>query len=365
MIRLHPARVHNERRMSSSGKSADPFRWGIVGTGTMARHFADDAGLAGMEIAGIVSRSPDRAEAFGTKHGGRAHTSIASLVEDPAVEAVYVATPNDRHFHDARETLLAGLPTLVEKPLATSAEEVEQLTETARFGGTLLMEGLWTRFLPSFEYLRTAIEANLIGKVRRVRAELAFDHSSTPERAVFDSGRGGGALLDLGIYPISLAIALFGTPSRIEGACQRSLGSVETSASVRLEFGDIVCDFECALDREGTNLFVVEGTTGSIVLQAPFIGARSVVRVSSNVPYTSLLTEGRTSVARAFRKLARTIPVPGIERRAMNFEGYGLSFEARAFAENVRGCEGAVAPHSLEDSLLAARVIDALRTPSG
>ncbi len=196
------------------------MNWGIMATATIAKTFARtimqmSAGQEGETLAAVGSRSMESARAFAAGYGiPRAHASYLDLVNDPAVDAVYIATPNSMHYENAMLCLNAGKHVLCEKPFTTNAEDAEKLYAYAEEKGLLIMEGLWTEFLPAYQKIRELIAGGAIGEVRHVRAEYGFVSRGARKDRKFDSSLAGGALLDVGIYNLGFLKMVFGEMSR-------------------------------------------------------------------------------------------------------------------------------------------------------
>lgn len=317
--------------------------WGIVGTGIIADHFASDLmHVEGLHLRGVVSRSVANAARFATQHGGTAYPDLASMLGDAAAGAVYVASPNDSHYRIAHSALAAGKSVLVEKPMAITSADVAQLAAFAAERRLFLMEGMWTRFLPAMDFVRRTVEAGAIGKVRHLRGELAFTRRYAPDSRFFDPLRGGGALLDLGVYLISLSLAFLGRPSDVRGNWTSAPNGVDLSAEIELDFGNARADLSCGFDRDGANLFVVEGSQGCLVLQPPFIGTRMIVETRHGAAYRLATIPGTSVAARAMRKAVRKVPLPGLRRHGFPYPGYGLHFEIAAAAKAI--ADGSIEP---------------------
>lgn len=191
---------------------APPVRWGVLGPGGIARTFTEAAheGTRSRVVA-VGSRSAERAADFAAHHGiERSHGSYEELVADPDVEAVYVASPHSEHHGHALLALRAGKPVLVEKAFTRSLRETEEVLEAAESVGRLAAEAMWSRYLPQYDVIRRTVEAGTLGEVVAVEA----DHGQLlwpdgPER-LSNPQLAGGALLDLGVYPISFADHVLG-----------------------------------------------------------------------------------------------------------------------------------------------------------
>ncbi len=197
------------------------FRWGILGTGNIASQFA--RGLAAVEDAELVavgSRTQQAADAFGDQFNAqRRYASYEALVADPNVEAVYISTPHPYHYQNAMLCLDAGKAVLCEKPFTINAGEAEQVIAKAREKRLFLMEGRSTRYIPAMVRVRQIVKSGMIGGLRMLTADFGFRAGFNPQHRLFNPDLGGGALLDVGIYPISLASILFGMqPTHISSA---------------------------------------------------------------------------------------------------------------------------------------------------
>ncbi|MBK9709935.1 MAG: Gfo/Idh/MocA family oxidoreductase [Kouleothrix sp.] len=213
------------------------IRWGILGTGRIAGVFAEGlAGLDDAELVAVGSRSAESAAAFGERYAvPRRHASYAALAHDPGVDVVYVATPHTLHRENTLLCLGSGKPVLCEKPFAINAAEAASMIAAARERGLFLMEAIWTRFLPHIVRLRELLAAGALGELRMLRADFSFRTEVDPRSRLFDPALGGGALLDVGIYPVSLASMLFGRPERI--ASMADLGTTGVDEQAALIFG--------------------------------------------------------------------------------------------------------------------------------
>jgi predicted dehydrogenase len=198
------------------------IKWGIIGCGSIANRFATSLQALGKGtlLAG-ASRTPGRAEAFAEAHGmERVYTHYESLVADPDVDAVYVATTHNFHFENVKLCLENGKHVLCEKPFTVNAAQAEELLALARTTGLFMMEAVWTRFLPAILELQQLLADGVIGQVRTVKADFSIDGlGMNTEHRLRNKALAGGSLLDLGIYPITFADIIFGAqPTRIQSS---------------------------------------------------------------------------------------------------------------------------------------------------
>ena len=205
--------VHLDSRLGS-GLMADTVRWGILATGKIAHTFARDLDLVpDTEIVAVGSRRAESAKAFSEEHTrgrARAHGSYEELVSDPDVDVVYVATPHALHLDNARIAFEAGKHVLCEKPLTLTTADAEQMVALARQHGRFLMEAMWMACHPVIRAVQARLQAGDFGTPRSLRAELGFVVEAPPTDRMLDPDLGGGALLDMGIYPLTFAHLMLG-----------------------------------------------------------------------------------------------------------------------------------------------------------
>ncbi len=216
------------------------IRWGVVGPGRIAEKVVEDfAVVEGARAVAVASRSLARAQDFAARHGlERAHASYAAILADPEVDVLYVATPHTSHAAIARAALQAGKALLVEKSFTATSAGALDVVELARSRGIFVMEAMWTRFQPAIVAVRETIASGAIGEVRCVQADLGVARAFDPEDRLFARELGGGALLDLGVYVVSFAQMLLGTPDRVDAIGSRFPTGVDAEASLLLGYAD-------------------------------------------------------------------------------------------------------------------------------
>lgn len=198
------------------------LRWAILATGGIAHAFATDLRAAGLDLVAVGSRSQDAADAFAAEFEvPRAHGSYEALVADPGVDIVYISTPHPMHADNAVLALEHGKHVLIEKPITLRAAEAERIRDLAVAKGLLAMEAMWTRYLPHMVRIREIIASGTLGEIRVVTADHTQKITADPAHRLNDLDLGGGALLDLGIYPISFAWDILGAPSGILASARR------------------------------------------------------------------------------------------------------------------------------------------------
>lgn len=336
------------------------FNWGIVGTGGIARQFAADLRLLpGARLASVCSRDEARAAAFAAEFGAvRTCADIEDFLADPNLDAIYIATPNSVHADQAIRAIEAGKPVLVEKPFATAAAEARRVATAAEACGVFAMEGLWTRFLPAVREAKCLVDEGRIGEVREIRAELAFRRTEAADGRLFRPEFGGGAALDLGVYPLSLAVHFLGRPTSVSGTSQVGPSGVDLRTEFRLGYPGAQANLSCGFDRDGDNRFIIVGSEGALRLEAPFLKAQRLTLFSRRSAEAALLGGGRSLLSR----VAARLPLPGREVRSFSFDGAGLRFEAEEVMRVVRSGGTQSADMPLADSVAVLEILDAVRS---
>lgn len=215
--------------------TAPALRWGVLGPGGIARSFV--AALhthTRSRCVAVGSRSSARAQAFAADVGADHALDYTDLVQHPDVEVVYVATPHSHHREHALLAIEAGKHVLIEKPWATSAAEATQIDRAAAAAGVFVMEAMWTRFLPGIDVLRQLLADGTLGEITTVLADHGQYFDPDPVHRLFNPDLAGGALLDLGIYPISLASMVVGTPDHVAAVGTPAFTGVDGQVSAVL-----------------------------------------------------------------------------------------------------------------------------------
>ena len=270
------------------------IRWGILGTGRIARAFAHAlADAPGAQLAGIASRSAAGADAFGKDFGldaARCHASYHALADDPDVDVIYIGTPHSRHAQDAAMCLNAGKHVLCEKAFAITHREAAAMVALAREKKLFLMEAMWTRYLPALTEARRIVAAGEIGTVQMVQSDLGFVTSVGEEHRLRNPELGGGALLDIGIYPLTVAAFFLGEIAAVHAVAELdSTGvDVQTAFSLRHKGGGL-SSCVCSLKARSPNETMISGELGHIRLHARAHHAQSLTVVLDGVSRTMQL----------------------------------------------------------------------------
>jgi predicted dehydrogenase len=246
-------------------------RWGIAATGGIAARFAQAVHETdGAELVAVASRTPERAAAFADEWNiPRRHGRYEDLAEDEGVDVVYVATPQSRHADDACLFLDHGKHVLCEKPLAMTEAEVLRMTSCAQLAGRFLMEAIWSRFLPAYETLWDLLATGHIGEPLLVEADFGFRMPVDAAHRLFDPARGGGALLDLGIYPLQLASLVLGPPDRVAASGHQGETDVDETVAATLHHpGGRLAVVKASIRVNLACTARIAGTEGSIELPA-------------------------------------------------------------------------------------------------
>ncbi|MGY1739192.1 MULTISPECIES: Gfo/Idh/MocA family protein [unclassified Blastococcus] len=216
------------------------IRWGIVGPGRIAESVLPDfVHVEGARVTAVASRSAERGADFARRHGiPRAHGSYAEILADPDVDVLYLATPHAQHAAVALAAIEAGKALLVEKAFTATPEGTAQVVAAARSAGVFVMEAMWTRFQPAVVALRDLVAEGAIGEVRSVQADLGVARVYDPADRLFALELGGGALLDLGVYVVSFAQMLLGTPDTVTVAGSTFPTGVDAEAALLLGYAD-------------------------------------------------------------------------------------------------------------------------------
>lgn len=194
------------------------IKWGIIGLGNIAHKFAKDLSqIEDAQLYAVASRSQEKADVFASEYQAeKAYNSYEDLVLDTNVDAVYIATPHALHKENTLLCLKYKIPVLCEKPFAMDSKEVNEMITAAKAHDTLLMEALWTYFLPHYQHVLKLIEAHTYGALLKLEADFGFYRAFDNNSRLFNKSLGGGSLLDIGIYPIFAALSTLGTPKDIE-----------------------------------------------------------------------------------------------------------------------------------------------------
>lgn len=317
------------------------LRWGILATGGIAGAFASDLRTAGLDLVAVGSRSQESADAFAARFDiARAHSSYEALVADPDVDIIYVSTPHPMHHANARLALEAGKHVLVEKAFTVDRAQAEDLQRLASERGLLAMEAMWTRYLPHMVRIREILAAGTLGEIRVVTADHTQLLPSEPSHRINALELGGGALLDLGIYPISFVWDVLGAPVTIQATARLiETGADAEVATIMTHDGGAVSTTVSSSRGAGPNTASIVGTEARIDID--------------RVWYTPT----------AFRVVQPDGTV--VEEYVSDVEGRGMQYQAQAAERLVRDgiLEGDILP--LAETVAIIGTLDEIRAQIG
>ncbi len=319
----------------------DVIRWGILGTGTIARKFAEGLRVVpGAELVAVGSRARATADTFGRAFDvPHRHDTYEALAADPDVDVVYVATPHTLHRDNTLLCLDEGKPVLCEKPFAINTDQASEMVSAARERGLFLMEAMWNRYNPVVLEAERLLQDGAIGEVRMLVADLGLGAPFDPRNRLFDIELGGGALLDLGVYPVAMAFLAFGAPDRVATLAHLGSTGVDERAGIVFSYED---------GRLAVlNTSLMEKTPSDAV----FFGAGGSLRLHGPIYCPTAIT-----LARAGEKERRIEPA---------VEGNVYNYEAVEVMRCLRVGELESPAMTLEESLAIMRTLDAIRAEWG
>lgn len=244
------------------------FKWGFIGTGNIARNMAE--AILKLDYAtlwAVCSAHYDKAFDFAREFGAfEVYNDYQQLIETADIDGLYIATPNSSHFEIAKKALKHGIPVLCEKPICMTMEEFDKLTELANENYACLMEAMWTRFIPSVLKLQNYLENGIIGETQLVEAKFEIDVPFEKNHRLYNKELGGGALLDIGIYGITIADMVFkGFPEFIDLKFNKAPSGVDKNIDVVLIYADgKQAKIRASLDKKGDHLAEIIGDEGLI-----------------------------------------------------------------------------------------------------
>ena len=315
---------------------AKTIRWGIIGTGLIAKEFA--AGLTSAsdaELVAVASRSKKTADAFGdVAHVKKRYDNYEALAQDPDVDVIYVATPHSFHKENTIMCLRAGKAVLCEKPFAINAQEATEMIQVARERHLFLMEAMWSRFFPLMTKLREMIASGAIGEVRMLMADFGYRLDDL-KNWVFNPNYGGGGLLDVGIYPLSLTHWIFGIPNRIVSMVDLGETGVDEQSAVLLGYED------------GRIALIASGTRTETPQAAYLLGTKG--RIHVHAPW--------------WRPKTLTLSLSGRADEVMQvpYQGNGYNFEAEEVARCLREGKTESQTMTLDETLAIMKTMDTIR----
>jgi predicted dehydrogenase len=299
----------------------DRVRWGILGTGGIASAFTADLQLADSGAAVAVgSRSQESADRFADAFGiPRRHASYEQLAADPDVDVIYVATPHPMHHDNAILALRAGKHVLVEKPFTMNGVEAREIVRVARERGLFAMEAMWTRFLPHVAVIRDWLARGVLGDIVTVTADHGQWFAEDAGFRLFAPELGGGALLDLGVYPVSFASMVLGTPSRVMSLSDPAFTGVDAQTSMLFGYDSAAqAVLTCTLRAKSPTRAAIVGRDARIEIEGDFYAPVAVTLIPRNGDPTRVesVHEGR-GLYRQADEVARRLAAGDLESPLM------------------------------------------------
>lgn len=317
------------------------FGWGILATGGIARSFTADLRVAGLDVAAVGSRTQESADRFAADFDvPHAHGSYEALVADDTVDIVYVATPHPQHAAPAALALEAGKHVLIEKPLTLNRGEAERLRDLAAQKGLLVMEAMWTRYLPHMRRIHEIIDAGTLGDVRMISATHAQSAPTDPAHRMNALDLGGGALLDLGIYPLSFAWDIGGAPTSVSATARLGETGVDTDVATIMAHESGAISTSISTSRSaGLNTAHIMGSAARIDIDSYWLAQAS---------FTVTTTDGTV-----------------LERFEERVDGRGMHFQALAAERVIAAGLGAPAELPIDESVAIMGTLDEIRRQIG
>lgn len=292
-----------------------PFRWGIIGPGSIAHDFVKDLAYVTsgpQQITAVYSHNIEGAKEFAEQYNVPAwFVDAEKFIANGNMDAVYIATPHTFHHEHTLLCLNNKIPVLCEKPLAINAEQVKEMIAAAEKNKTFLMEGMWVRFLPSIKKVMEIIHHDVIGNVLSVKADMSYKAPYDPESRYFNPELGGGSLLDLGIYPVYLSLLLLGKPKEIKAIAKLSDKGIDESCALLFQYAQGQhAILESSLITQTELVATIHGEKGNIKILSPWNEKPSAIEV--------------------------VMLKDGTERHELQWEGRGFQFETDEVVQCIR-----------------------------
>ncbi len=319
------------------------IRWGILGCGKIANKFAADLQwVEDVELVAVASRDEERGLAFAKQFNARLNfNTYEALASCADVDVIYIATPHGFHHEHAMLCLQHRKAVLCEKALALNTKQVAEMIAFARAQKVFLMEAFWTKFLPQYQKVSSLISAGEIGTIKMIEADFGFKAVDPTPQRLYDPVLGGGALLDVGIYPVFLALAFLGKPSAVQALMTPYDTGVDEQISMNMKFND------------GALAVLSASFAADTPVEATLVGTQGYLRISNRF-------HNATSKIELIKDKQ-----PAVAIEVHREEGYGYQFEARHVCECLRAglTESAIMSHA--DSMLLIETLDRIRESCG
>ncbi len=305
------------------------IKWGIIGLGKIANKFASDLlKTKGAKLYAVASRDLEKANSFATQYNATlAYDSYKDLAKNPNIDAVYIATPHSFHKEHAILCMSHGKAVLCEKPFAMNSQEVEEMIAVAKEKNVLLMEALWTYFLPHYQYVLNELQSKRFGNITKLEADFGFKPNIDMTSRVFKKSLGGGSLLDIGIYPIFAALSTLGQPIDIDAKATFFDNGVDSSCNMIFNYNN------------GVKAFLRSTLLEQTTTEAIFHCERGIIKINSRFHEASTVTliyDGKE------------------ETLDFNYKSIGYNFEVLHFNQLIRESktESPIMTHEFSTTLM-------------
>lgn len=249
------------------------INWGIIGLGKIAHKFAEDlVKVPNAKLYAVASRSSIKSKEFAARFNSEiAYDNYEDLANDTNINAIYIATPHSFHLEHTLLCLNSGKAVLCEKPLALNSAEVEKMISIATSNQILLMEALWTYFLPHYQKTLEIIESGVLGEITNLKADFGFKPVYDESSRVFNKALGGGSLLDIGIYPIFAALSILGMPEKISAKGKFFNNGADSECYILFNYNNgITAELNSTFLEETPTEAIIAGTKGVLKLHSRF-----------------------------------------------------------------------------------------------
>ncbi|MET0391539.1 MAG: Gfo/Idh/MocA family oxidoreductase [Chitinophagaceae bacterium] len=313
-------------------------QWGIIGPGNIAHTFINDFAhiKTPQRVTAVLGHRMESTMDFAREFDIPAYyTSLGEFVKNGKMDAVYIASPHPQHHEQALACLGNKIPVLCEKPMTINAEQCEQLIAAARQNNVFLMEGMWLRFLPGIRHALDLIGQGLIGNITSVRASISYKAPRDPDNRYFDPELGGGSLLDLGIYPVFLAMQILGKPCSVKAIGKLSEEGVDENCSILLHY------------KNGSHATLESSLVSSLDVPAEIVGDKGIIKILNPWYEKASGIELQTEDGKIIYPC--------------HWEGHGLYFETEEVIRCVENNQVESELFSHDFSLQLIRVLDEVR----
>ena len=319
------------------------MKWGIIGPGNIAHDFANDLNYvegSQCSVGPVLGKHRDHTDEFVKKYNGAVAADDINAFLNEKPDATYIATPHPLHYEHTMICLKNKIPVLCEKPLAINEKQVRELTVASKKNNTFLMEGMWTRFLPSFHFLFNIIQSKIIGEVLHLHADMSFIAEKDKNNRFFNPELGGGSLLDVGIYPIYLSYFLLGNPAEIFACGKINESHIDETCGVALKY------------KNGTYAMVESSIVTQTEGSAWIYGSEGTIRVKK--PWTEQP-----------EKIEVIINNESSFKHVPSWQGRGFQYEVEEVIKclNKNYIESEILPH--QSSIDVVKIMDAVRKQLG